>query len=141
LENPEAGTNCQLLVLALARAMGYELPALRSAELFIDTDYTEFIPGIEEARTGDIIFLTRDGQTDPRLFHVGVLSFDEEGELYLNHNARHVGFARKEKLEEAMEDPRHAVNAGIKRPIVENPYGQHTYFLVTYGLEHLVITI
>jgi hypothetical protein len=137
LEKPEAGTNCQLLVLALARAMGHELPPLRSAELFTDTNYTEFVSDIENARTGNIIFLTKDNQTDPRWFHVGILSRNDEKELILYHNARHVGYARTEKLAEAMEDPRYKVIAGVKKLTIKHPEGPNLLFLASYGLEDL----
>jgi hypothetical protein len=138
LKDLEAGTNCQLFVGVIVHAMGKELPVLRSAELFADLSYTEPVPGLEEARTGDIIFLTREGQSDPRRLHIGILFRDSGGKLSLIDNARHVGFARHVELAEAMEDPRHTIVAGIKRPIIDNPQGPDAQFLARHGLRHLV---
>ncbi|MCL6096545.1 MAG: hypothetical protein M1444_02560 [Patescibacteria group bacterium] len=141
MANPEAGANCQLLVIVLVRARGYEFPPLRSAELFADKEFTKVIPDIAKAESGDIIGLTRKNQTDSRWFHVGMLFKDEQGEWHLTHNARHTGFAQTQTLEEAMRHPLHELIAEIRRPVVRNTALLNPAFLETYGFGHLTTAV
>lgn len=125
-------------MVVLAQAMGKRVPPLRSKELLDDTIYTEFVD-VGDIQHGDIIFLTTGDGDDPRLFHVGVVSIIDE-EPHLVHNARHIGFAVTQKLDEAVAHPLYAKVAAVKRPVVESPDGQNLDFLVTYGFEHLAQT-
>jgi hypothetical protein len=40
--------------------------------------------------------------------------------VYVVHNVRHVGFARRQRLEDAMRYSAHTKIAWIKRPVIEN---------------------
>lgn len=120
-DHPEKGTNCELLVHAITRARGFKIPeGIRSSELYSDTVYTQTINEISRAQSGDIIGLCLDNKTDFKGIHVGILYIDEKA-IYVVHNARHVGFARRQKLEDVVRYPTHAKIAWIKRSIIDDP--------------------
>jgi len=137
IARPQDGTNCQLFVVVLARARGFQLPALRSAELLEDRDHTIIIEGLDVAESGDIIALTTNTQTDPRYFHVGMLSRTNDGRLFITHNEREGGSARVESLEDVLGRPKYEKVAWIKRPIIENVASSNSQFLTDHGLGHL----
>ncbi len=115
--------------------MGKELPALRSAELLADTEYTILID-VAQIQHGDIVFLATEEEQDPKRFHVGLVSLIDE-EFHVVHNARHIGYAVTQKFDEARQHPQHKRVVAAKRPVVESSHGQNLDFLVTYGFEHL----
>jgi len=58
-ENPEEGTNCELLVHAIVSARGFVLPlGIRSSEIYFDREFTREISDLSQAQTGDIIGLS-----------------------------------------------------------------------------------
>lgn len=116
---PEAGTNCELLVHAIVSARGFELPQLRSSDLYEDTNYTNPVEDVSQAETGDIIGLCSSDKKGFRGIHVAMVWIDGKN-INVVHNARHEGFARIQPIEEAMQHPEHARIAWIKRPTKEN---------------------
>lgn len=118
--NPEAGTNCELLVHAIVSARGFELPRLRSSDLYEDTNYTNPVEDTSQAQTGDIIGLCPINKNGFRGIHVGMIWIDDSGKIHIVHNARHTGRAQLQTLEDAMKHPKHAKIAWVKRPIREN---------------------
>ncbi|OGH37737.1 MAG: hypothetical protein A3B44_00520 [Candidatus Levybacteria bacterium RIFCSPLOWO2_01_FULL_38_21] len=119
--NPEAGTNCELLVHSIVSARGFELPRLRSSDLYEDTNYTSLVEDISQAQTGDIIGLSPINKNGFRGIHVAMIWIDDSKKIHIVHNARHTGGVRLQTLEDAMQHPEHARIAWIKRPIRENP--------------------
>ena len=117
--NPEEGTNCELLVHAIVFARGFELPRLRSSDIYEDTEYTSPIEDISQAETGDMIGLCPEDKKDFRGIHIAMVWIHEEN-INVVHNARHAGRVHRQTLEEAMQRPEHARIAWIKRPIREN---------------------
>jgi len=117
--NPEAGTNCELLVHAIVSARGFELPRFRSSDLYEDTNYTNPVEGISQVQTGDIIGLCSSDKKGFRGIHVAMVWIDGKN-INVVHNARHEGFVKIQPIEEAMQYPEHARIAWIKRPIREN---------------------
>lgn len=117
--NPEAGTNCELLVHAIVSARGFELPQLRSSDIYEDTAYTRLIEDISQAQTGDIIGLCSLGKKGFRGIHVAMVWIDGKN-INVVHNSRHEGFVKIQPIEEAMQHSEHAKIAWIKRPIREN---------------------
>lgn len=121
LNEPEKGGNCELMVQAFVSARGFKLPRLRSSELYEDTEYTMRVRDLSQVETGDIIGLRPEKKKDFRGVHEGMIWVDNEGEIYIVHNAKHLGHARIEPLGEALVFPQHEAIAWIKRPIVEDP--------------------
>lgn len=119
-ENPQAGSNCELLVHAIVSARGFTLPRLRSSEIYEDSEFTEHVRDVSKTQTGDIIGLRPVGKKGLKGIHIGIIWLDGDGEIHLIHNARHVGQARLEALSEAIKHPGHAEIAWIKRPVRKN---------------------
>lgn len=140
LDEPKKGGNCEVLVHAIVAARGYELPRLRSSDIFEDTEFTEHIRDIFEAQTGDIIGLRAVGKKDFRGVHVGIIWIDDDSEIHVIHNAKHIGNTRLESLSEAMKHPDHANIAWVKRPIVENTELLSPNQLTEIGFEYLART-
>lgn len=139
--HPEKGTNCELLAQVITRARGFKIPeGIRSSELHSDTVYTQIISGISHAQSGDIIGLRSDNKTDFKGVHVGILYMDEKP-IYVVHNARHVGFAQRQRLDDAMRYPAHAKIAWIKRPIIDDSALRNPGLLIKLGLGYLVSNI
>lgn len=121
---------------ALVRARGFELPRVRSSELYADRDFTLPVSDLSKAQTGDLIGLTRPDKEDFRGIHVGVLLVSTEG-INIVHNARHVGRAVVQPLDEARQYLHHSRVAWIKRPVVANPTLAQPEALRAVGLEEL----
>lgn len=121
---------------ALVHARGFELPRVRSSELYADQNFTQAISDLSQAQTGDLIGLTRPDKQDFRGIHVGVLLVNSNG-VNIVHNARHVGRAVVQSLDEARQYPHHSKVAWIKRPIVTNPALARPDALRAVGLEEL----
>ncbi len=117
--HPEEGANCELLVQAIVSARGFELPPLRSSDIYEDTEYTSPVEDISEAKTGDMIGLCPEDKLDLRGIHIGMIWIDGEN-INIVHNARHEGSAKIQTIDEAMQYPGHAKARWIKRPIKEN---------------------
>lgn len=117
--NPEAGTNCELLVHAIISARGFELPQLRSSDIYEDTEYTSTVEDISQAETGDIIGLCPVDKKGFKGIHVAMVWIDGKN-INVVHNARHEGFVKIQPIEETMQHPEHAKIAWIKRPTKEN---------------------
>ena len=134
--NPEEGTNCELLVHAIVFARGFELPQLRSSDIYEDTAYTNLVEDISQAKTGDIIGLCSLDKKGFRGIHVAMVWIDGKN-INVAHNARHEGFVKIQPIEEAMQHPEHARIAWIKRPTKENPALLRTGQLRELGLGYL----
>ncbi len=119
--NPEAGTNCELLVQAFVRARGFYIPALRSSELYEDQLFTRLIDDPRQIQTGDILGFCEVEKIDFYGIHVGLAWVDNRN-LRVVHNARHIGQAQVEDLEEVLAYEKHARLVWIKRPILKNPF-------------------
>ena len=121
-ENPEEGTNCELLVHAIVSARGFVLPlGIRSSEIYFDREFTREISDLSQAQTGDIIGLSSQKKAGFKGIHIGIVWKDNEGNFYVVHNARHAGFAKTQTIDETMEYSEHEKIAWIKRPDKENP--------------------
>lgn len=119
-QNPEEGTNCELFVQAIVRARGFVLPdGIRSSELYQDTEYTQTVPNVSQAQTGDIIGLCAVGKIGFVGIHIAMVWIYGKN-INVVHNARHEGFVKIQPIEETMQYPEHARIAWIKRPIKEN---------------------
>jgi len=139
-ENPEAGTNCELLVQAVVHARGFVLPdGIRSSDLYEDTEYTTSVDDILRTQTGDIIGLCPINKNGFRGIHIGIIWKGQTGEVHIIHNARHIGTFRRQTIKEAMKHPSHAKIAWIKRPIVENPALLNSDVLRKFGLGYLAL--
>ena len=137
LTEPHEGGNCELVTHAVTMARGFELPRVRSSELFADTIYTKAVDDVSKAKTGDIIGLCKKDKVDYRGIHMGILWLPTDKETYLVHNARHEGHVKLQTLEEAMHYGEHAKIAWIKRPIKNNPSKSNPQALRELGLEYL----
>lgn len=133
---PEKGANCELLVNAITRARGFEIPeGIRSSELYADTEYTQAVDEVFHVRDGDIIGFCSDNKIG--FAHVGILCVDEEA-IYVVHNTKHVGFAQRQRLEDIMKYSVRAKIAWIKRPIIDNPALLNPGLLRKLGFGYLV---
>lgn len=121
LDNPEKGGNCELMVQAIVSARGFILPRLRSSEIYEDTEYTEKIGNIFLSETGDIVGLKARNKKDFHGIHIGIILIDNDGEIHLVHNTKHMGRAMIEPIAEAIQYPQHDTIAWIKRPMKEDP--------------------
>jgi hypothetical protein len=111
---------------------------LRSSDLFEDRRFTRSVEDLTIAETGDIVGLTRPDKIGYRGIHIGMLLVDDSS-IQLIHNARHVGQALVQSLEEARQHPHHSIIAWIKRPFVKNPNLANNRALLTIGLEALTL--
>lgn len=95
----QEGLNCQLLLHMFLEEVGLALPKwLRSQELYLDTDFTEFVSKevrnltletnlqLPELRVGDIFFFSGKQETPPMFYHLVVVSgFFSDGSPILLH--------------------------------------------------------
>ncbi len=136
--NPEAGTNCELLVHAIVQARGFVLPSgIRSSELYYDTQYTETIEDVSQAQTGDIIGLAPLEKVGFKGIHMGVIWRDQTNRIHIVHNAKHTGAVQTQDLEKAMQYRGHKKIAWIKRPIVQASSFVDSEALKKIGLDYL----
>lgn len=142
LNHPEKGTNCELLVHAITRARGFKITeGIRSSELYADTACTQAVGEISHVQTGDIIGLCPDNKIGFMGIHVGILYVDEAKAIYVVHNARHVGFGQRQRLEDAVKYQAHGKIAWVKRPIINDPALSNPGLLRKLGFEYLVKNI
>ena len=134
--NPEAGTNCELLVHAIVSARGFELPQLRSSDIYEDAAYTSIVDDISQAETGDIIGLCPVDKKGFKGIHIGMVWVNGEN-INVVHNARYEGSVKIQPIGEAMQYPKHAKIAWIKRPVKENPTLLQTEALKQLGFGYL----
>jgi hypothetical protein len=118
-------------------ARGFELPPVRSSDLYEDTLFTRSVDSLDYVQTGDIVGLTREDKADFRGVHMGMLIVSGT-DIHVVHNPRHLGQAVVQTLDEARVYPHHSRIAWIKRPIVHNPSLSKPAHLTRLGLEELV---
>ncbi len=132
VRNPGNGAGCQTTAIGLMRSLGYELPHVRSLELAHNQAHTETVHSFSELKPHDIIiYLPKDGRTDPRYGHP-TIAHVEGGTLYIVHNS--VGNGRA-----LMQPARHEDQgriAVIKRPVLR-PRPVNHQFLQSVGFEPL----
>lgn len=138
LTNPEAGTNCELLVHAIVSARGFVLPlGIRSSEIYFDREFTREINDLLQAQTGDIIGLCSLGKKGFRGIHIGIIWRDQADKINIVHNAKHTGAVQTQGLEEAMRYRGHEKIAWIKRPVVQASSFADSEALKKIGLDYL----
>jgi len=137
-QNPEGGTNCELFVQAIVRARGFVLPdGIRSSQLYQDTKYTQNIPEVSQAQTGDIIGLCAVGKIGFVGIHIGIIWRDQTDRILIVHNAKHAGASQTQGIEEAMQHRGHEKIAWIKRPVVRASSFADREALKKIGLDYL----
>lgn len=111
------GGNCELFAHAITLARGYQLPTVRSSELYADTRATEHVSpnDLDALQTGDIIGMRRSGKQGMRGVHMGVVYRGDQG-LHVAHNLVEMGHVVVESLSNATTRPSHEQVVWAKRP-------------------------
>jgi hypothetical protein len=109
---------------------------LRSEELYLDRKFTLPVPDLSRIQTGDIIGVCSRTQQKFRSIHVGIALVDGNT-INLLHNAKHIGHAVIQPLDEVRKHIEHEVIAWIRRPIISNPEFANYKILEDLGLDQL----
>lgn len=115
---------------------GFVRQDLRSEELSRDHEFTEPVD-LSQVQTGDIVGVRSAHRSDPKYDHVGIVVVQNEV-VSLLHNARHIGRAVIQPLEEAQKYVGHEVLAWIKRVKNFDPSLANHTFLRENRLQDLI---
>lgn len=75
----DEGVNCQTLVHEMLKSFGITLHrGMLSKEIYEDYELFADVEGVDEAKFLDIFIFGRDGEKDPKKFHLAVCTGDDE---------------------------------------------------------------
>ena len=120
----QGGANCQQFAYELLRHFGYQIPDLRSRELWEDTTHTCHV---EELVWGDLLLWNKT--SDAYGAHVGVYIGDGQ----VIHLAKDNGYPVIDRLENFAKHPAYRVFIGAKRAYRNAEDGVY-HDAVVYGL-------
>lgn len=125
----EKGSNCQLFVAWIVRALGYYLPDYyRSSEIYEDPENvleSVTFDKTENMQQGDIIgFWQKNKDNNPKWIHVGIVLY-ENTVLKVLHNSREREKVTKEPIEQTLmhyEGIAYVRRPKIMIPMLWNPH-------------------
>lgn len=111
VEGVDGGANCQQFAYEVLRLFGYDMPPLRSSDLWEDRSATVGVGSLDEAQPLDWILL--NSTYEPFGAHVGLyLGADQ-----VLHLSTSVGRPAVWSLQQFAEHPKYGCLIGFKRPV------------------------